>query len=633
MQHRGPDDRGYFQGDRISLGMSRLAIIDLTPSGHQPMSNPEETIWIVYNGEVYNFQSERRHLETLGYRFTSTSDTEVILRLYDHYGDDFLNRLRGIFALAIYDRRRGPGRERLLLARDHFGIKPLLYAELNGLLIFASEIKALLASGLVSTEIDPISLRLLLTYGSVYQPRTMLQYVKMLLPAHRMIVEHGYSRLERYWHLETDRYPEMRRMPYEEAVGVISDSLSEAVQMQMISDVPLGAFLSGGIDSSVLVALMVQEAGHQIKTFSVGFETEGAEIDESDDARRTAEFLGTDHHHVLVRGSDVRDEIHQIATALDQPSVDGVNSYFVSWAARQEVTVAISGTGGDEIFAGYPWFINMIIDDEHRRRKPFQAALKSFVARGVRLSALNPIVSSHLGERLNRYRSAESFLSRYATQNKIFGANGAAQILNPEIRNDAQAGRAEYYDLDQLDELPESSVIERVSGLCLRGYTSNQLLRDIDATSMYHSLEVRVPYLDHELVNRTLSLPDRAKIGELDHLDNPARATYRATGAKRILIDVGRSLLPKDLDMQPKRGFGMPFNSWLRGPLRDVLTDALSENNVRQRGWLHVPNVTQIRDNFLQGHLDWPQPWLLMMLELWIREVVENANHSGREIK
>ena len=227
LYHRGPDDKGAFYDTRVGLGMARLAVIDLNPTGHQPMSNPEKTIWIVYNGEVYNFQSERLHLEKLGYRFVSESDTEVILHSYEHYGDDFLLHLRGMFALAIYDLRGGPGRERLLLARDQLGIKPLLYAEIGNRFVFASEIKAMLASGLVEREIDPESLRQVLTYGSIYQPKTILRGVKMLLPAHRLIYENGGARCERYWSLGVNRMPEIGSLPYPEQVKAMSTALEE----------------------------------------------------------------------------------------------------------------------------------------------------------------------------------------------------------------------------------------------------------------------------------------------------------------------------------------------------------------------------------------------------------------------
>jgi asparagine synthase (glutamine-hydrolysing) len=619
LHHRGPDDSGTYHGEVASLGMARLAVIDINPTGHQPMSNPQETVWIVFNGEIYNYQSERAYLERIGYSFRSQSDTEVLLYLYEHFGDDFLLRLRGMFALAIYDKRKGPGKERLLLARDQLGIKPLLYTEVNGRFLFASEIKAMLSSGLVEPEIDPNALRLLMTFGSVYQPHTMVKDVKMLLPAHRLIIENGRTRIERYWSLGTDRYPELRNLPYLEQVEALSEALHESVRLQMISDVPLGAFLSGGVDSSILVAMMTREASQRVKTFSVGFESEGANIDESNDARRTAQFLGTDHTHVLVRGSEVRESILHIASGLDQPSVDGVNSYFVSRAARQGMTVAISGTGGDELFAGYPWFLNMATE---QKRQPalWASALSAMAIQPI----FDNISSLKVGRKISQARKLAGFLNRYALQYRIFGSTGAATMISPELYRSAHAGRAEYYDLAAIDELSEGTTVERVTGLCLRGYTTNQLLRDIDAVSMSHSLEVRVPYLDTVLMDMALSLPDQTKLN-LEIPTNGSQNTYRATGAKRILIDVGRPLLPKDFDIQPKRGFAMPFDAWLSNPLKDVFQDALSETTVRSRGWFDVNAVTNMKNNFLEGRSSWPQPWLLMMTELWASQVLDGV--------
>jgi asparagine synthase (glutamine-hydrolysing) len=621
MRHRGPDDCGVMMDGCVALGMTRLAIIDTTTSGHQPMQTPDKTISIIYNGELYNFRSERRLLEEKGCSFTSHSDTEVVLRMYEHYGDDFLVRMRGMFALAIYDKRRGPGRERLLLARDQMGIKPLLYARVGDRLVFASEMKVLLASGLVRAEVDEVALRLLLTYGSVYQPRTILRGVQMLLPAHRMIVERGREQVDRYWSLGVNRCDGLRRRPYEEQVEEMAGVLEESVRLQMVSDVPLGAFLSGGVDSSLLVALMARHSGsHRVKTFSVGFEAEGRDIDETDEAERTARFIGTDHTRVLVSGRDVRERISHIASGLDQPSVDGVNSYFVSLAARQAVTVAISGTGGDELFAGYPWFARTALDEAYRASEsPFKAAAKSLLASVARRSVFDPLVEGRNGGHLNRVRMSAGFTTRYAETYNVFGIGGAARLLSPERRRAAQAGRSSHYDLGPIDELSHGSVIERVTGLCLRGYTTNQLLRDIDAASMSHSLEVRVPYLDPVVADAALSLPDSAKIGTGD----PFMAkSYREAGTKRILLDIGKSLLPEGFDTKPKRGFGMPFDSWLRGPLRDVLLDTLSEETTKRRGLLSAAGVASVRDGFLAGNSLWVQPWLLMMLELWSREIL-----------
>lgn len=622
MYHRGPDDRGTFQDESVALGMTRLAIIDTSSAGHQPMSIENELIWIVYNGEIYNFLSERQILESKRYSFRSHSDTEVILRMYAHYGDDFLLRLRGIFALAIYDKRGGDGQERLLLARDHLGVKPLLYTQLEGALIFASELKALLASDKVPREIDPVALRMLLAYGSIYQPHTMLRDVQMLPPAHRLIAENGQIRIERYWSMGVDRCVGLRQRPYQELVAEVANKLEETVRLQMVSDVPLGAFLSGGVDSSFLVALMVGMVGDRLKTFSVGFGEEGTAIDETSDAQRTADFLGTNHTTLVVRGEEVRDSIRLIAAGLDQPSVDGVNSYFISEAARQRVTVAISGTGGDEIFAGYPWFINVA---RYHAGDGMPGGARRFAKRALGQIVQTPLFDQYIltryAHRLQNARNHANFVSQYATNYAIFGPVGAAHLVSPDLAASAQIGRAPYYDLAANDELPDESPLERVSALCLRGYTGNQLLRDIDAVSMAHSLEVRVPYLDHELVDLALSLPDSAKLTNFKNAT--AHSTYRETGAKRILIDAARAFLPKDFDLQPKRGFAMPFDAWLRGEMNEIFRDTLSDTRLKQRGLLRIDQATAIRDRFLQGQLDWPQPWLLMMLELWCQEVLE----------
>ncbi|MBI5353120.1 MAG: asparagine synthase (glutamine-hydrolyzing) [Chloroflexi bacterium] len=610
MRHRGPDDSGLFSDERVTLGMSRLAILDLTSAGHQPMSNSERSVWIILNGEIYNFQEKRIHLQKLGYSFTSNSDTEVVLKLYEHYGDDFLLQLRGMFALAIYDKR---GKERLLLARDHFGIKPLLYSEVNGRIVFGSEIKAMLASGMISPQVDPEALRLLLTYGCVDQPRTIIAGIKSLLPAHKMIIENGQIKIERYWSLANNRRPELKRLTYQEQVDVLKQGLIESVRMQMVSDVPLGAFLSGGVDSSLLVGILAQEAGKRVKTFSVGFDESGSTIDESNEAKKNADFFGTDHTHIMVRGKDVRENIFKIASGLDQPSVDGVNSYFVSRTARQGVTVAISGTGGDELFAGYPRFINMsLMQDKSLFLKPFASRF------------FDPLIASGWGRWFHFLRKHSTFLEQYGNQYQIFRPFETAKTLSPSMRQSASVGKSEAVDIELQDELANASVIERVSALCLRGYTSNLLLRDIDAVSMSHSLEVRVPYLDPAIADIALSLPDQTRLRSASTL-NREMSTYRETGAKRILVDAGKAWLPKDIDMQPKRGFVMPFGAWLKGDIKDILLDTLSETNIKQRGWFNSAQVESVKERFFSDHISWEQPWLLMMTELWAREVLDQS--------
>ena len=634
MHHRGPDDSGVLDENHVVLGMTRLAIIDTSSAGHQPMVSPDGQIAIVYNGELYNFREERLLLEKSGHSFRSTSDTEVVLRMYEQYGDDFLLRMRGMFALAIYDKRSGPGRERLLLARDHLGIKPLLYATVGSHFVFASEIKALLASGLIGRDIDPIALRLLLTHGAIVQPRTIVRGVKMLLPGHRLIVRQGQEpRLERYWSLGLNRQADLRARAYDDQVEAVRSALEESVRLQMVSDVPLGAFLSGGVDSSLLVALMAKAtSGKRLKTFSVGFEAEGEHIDETDYAERTARFLGTDHSRVVVRGEDVRDRINQIAFDLDQPTVDGVNSYFVSMAARRAVTVAISGTGGDELFAGYPWFEQMVFEEMRRQAAPWKCAAKSLLTSVARQPVLDSLVPLRGGYRFGHWRDDSGFLARYYAANPMFEAPWTARLLAHDLRSQAQAGRSPHYDLSALDELQQGSVLERLTGLCLRGYTTNQLLRDIDAASMGHSLEVRVPFLDPVVADLALSLPDSTKMGDSPRPASDAARSYRDAGTKRILLDVAKDLLPPGFDERVKTGFSMPFKSWLKGPLREVLRDTLSEQSVAKRGLLDASAVAHVRDQFLAGAVEWPQPWLLMMIELWAREVVDSIRNRESDL-
>jgi asparagine synthase (glutamine-hydrolysing) len=298
--------------------------------------------------------------------------------------------------------------------------------------------------------------------------------------------------------------------------------------------------------------------------------------------------------------------------------VDGVNSYFISWAARQKVTVAISGTGGDEMFAGYPWFQNMQADSLlqpgwHMR----------IIAQLARQPIFDSMLAGPYGAKLYQARVRAGFLSRYSMQYHVFNSLGAARLIEPGLRASTRAGTAEHFDLQSIDELSSASVIERVSALCLRGYTGNQLLRDIDAASMAHSLEVRVPYLDPVIADIALSLPFDSKSGRGDTSDPALVNTYRYTGAKKILIDAGRSLLRPDFDIQPKRGFTMPFDAWLSGPLSDVLSDALSEMSVRKRAWLDTAEVQKVRTEYATGRLPWVAPWLLMMIELWAREVLD----------
>jgi asparagine synthase (glutamine-hydrolysing) len=611
--HRGPDDRGFFSDDSASLGHARLSIIDLSPLGHQPMANETEEIWIVFNGEIYNWRSERDLLEQQGRRFRTQSDTEVLLALYERHGEAFVRRLRGIFAFAIYDRRNGPGREKLVLARDQFGIKPLLYSvSASGCIVFASELKAMLASGRVSGAIDPEALRSLLTFGSVCQPRTFLAEVSTLPSAHILVATRANGiRIERYWSYRSNAMPELRDLPYSELLRRGRAIIEESIALQQVADVPVGAFLSGGVDSSLIAALMAGRHSGRLKTFSVGFDGDSAAMDESHGAGETAAYLGTDHTRVVVSGRDARDAIEHFAAGLDQPSVDGLNSYFVSRATAQAVKVTLSGTGSDELFAGYPWFAGMVPTDAGNTR-----ALGRFagIRRWIRRAG-----DADSGAR------TQSFLEQYSRFYQCLGPAGARALLTREYGGTAQRSVAMSEDLAPLDELSNAPVLDRISALCLNGYTRNQLLRDIDACAMSHSLEVRVPFLDPVVADFALSLPQSAKLRP-DGFPLEADASYDRSGIKRIIVDVARDFLPAQFFTQrAKRGFGLPFASWMAGPLRDVVEDTLAPDSVRRRGLFDPRAVAEMWRNFDGGHLSWNGPWVLMMIELWCRNVRDKA--------
>ncbi|MCM2284760.1 MAG: asparagine synthase (glutamine-hydrolyzing) [Desulfobacula sp.] len=576
MHHRGPNASNLSAHDIGVLGHSRLSVIDLSADSHQPMRRGD--VWIAYNGEVYNFQEERKLLELKGLRFFTKSDTEVLLALYEHYGEQFVTRLRGIFAFALYDERT----ESLLCARDHLGIKPFLYSQQGGDLIFASEIKALLASGRVSRETDRTSLHALMRIGSVPQPRTILRDVRCLMPGHMMHWKNGKLNIKRYWQMETGRVP-LKGLSYQDLMEATKKCVTESLKLQLVADVPLGAFLSGGIDSSLLVALMQHSQGN-VRTFSVGFESglNTISYDETNDAEMVAGYLGCRHETIIVERSEILKCLPIIARDLDHPTVDGVNSWFVSRAAAQELTVAISGTGGDELFAGYPWF-NALFEAGS------QPAWKRW---------------------LQRCLKKDDFIRRYAAHYSIFSPEQTLELC-PDVSSDPL----------RLDPLPTADVLERVTGLTLSGYTGNQLLFDIDTASMAHSLEVRVPLLDVKLLDFALSLPPEAKIG-LGNATAPT-GSYAHTGIKRILLDIGKDMLPPEFTKRTKRGFTLPFDGWLRSLLRDTCRELLSEEVVRRRGFFSPAAAISVWSDFENHKAYWPQVWILMMTELWAQQVLD----------
>jgi asparagine synthase (glutamine-hydrolysing) len=577
-RHRGPDGQGMLTDGCCLLGHTRLAVIDTSPQGAQPMSR--QGAHLVYNGELYNFQEKRRLLERDGVVFAGNSDTEVLLWLYLKYGRGCLEHLQGIYAFAIWDSRG----QTLFCARDPLGVKPFLYYQNRDFFIFASELKGLLAANLVPRELDYKSLGGLLNRGSVPQPASIIAGVNWLPPGHSLAIAPGQApKIRQFKKLHARRQP--NRASYDAVLQEGRAVISGAVRRQMVADVPLGAFLSGGVDSSLLTALMCREHG-DIRTFSVGFEDDldTSSQNESADAALVAAHLGTRHSLVMITGREVLHCLPDLVRGLDHPTVDGINSWLVSGAASRDLTVAISGTGGDELFAGYPWF-----------------------------EAMQKYASQPWWRRWRQKRQGLDFASVFDAQYRIFDQAAVAALCPAARMPDPRP-----------DPLSRLDVLGRVSGMLLSGYTRDQLLADIDTASMWHGLEVRVPLLDENVLEFALNLPPAYKLGGKN--SRLPQGSYAATGVKKILLDLAAPLLPPDFSTRTKRGFILPIDGWLRGILKEPLHDILSCAAVRSRNLFNPLEIQKTLDNFHQGRVHWSAPWLLMMVELWCDHVLALRN-------
>ncbi len=520
MAHRGPDDEGVYvaPGGRVGLVNRRLAIRDLSLAGHMPMGNAAETVWITYNGEIYNADGLRAELEATGFVFRSHSDTEVILHGYEAWGTAVVPKLRGMFAFAIYDQRQGTEQAHLLLARDHLGIKPLYYAETETAVLFASELKVLLASGLVGQELDPAGLVGYLQLGSVPNPLTIYAQMKAMPPASTLswaVEKVGDIQPSPYYQLPDDEIT----TDYPTAVAQVREKLEAAVRSQLVSDVPLGAFLSGGLDSSGLVALMRQATDGDIRTCSMVFEE--AAYSEASYAQTMATAVGSDHYERTITAADLLAEFDNILAAMDQPTVDGVNSYFVSQTAREAgLTVALSGLGGDELFGGY---------DNSFRQAPRLAQATRWAqavpggAAVARTALRLPPNRRQFGRVQEALAQPASLAGAYVARRGLFTAAEIQTLLAPDLWQAGQSFNPVAHVGAQAGIPPELSAFHLpdaafswISRAELRSYTHQQLLRDTDVMSMAHSLEVRVPLLDVDLVELALRLPTAVKTQQVN---------------------------------------------------------------------------------------------------------------------
>ena len=576
-QHRGPDDCGIASCGEVHLGNTRLAIIDTSSAGHQPMNDPETGNWITYNGETYNFKDLRRELDTDPW--ISNTDTEVVLRAYAKWGIDAFRKLRGMFALAIWDDQK----QTLVLARDPLGIKPLYYHADGQRFIFASELRALLASGVVPRKLSSAGVDSYLANGSIEEPLTIIEGVRQLLPGHCLQVDRHLELRDIEFAIPDSKGIDVNR---DDAVARLRSELEESVRLHLVSDVPLGVFLSGGMDSSALVALLSCVSDQRPKTFSVVFDE--AAYTEAPFSRAVAERFNTDHSEIRLSEDRLLDILPTAIAAIDQPTMDGVNTFVVSSAVKREgITVALSGLGGDELFAGYPSF---------RRALKFGAmpqASKRFLraASGVGKFALNGSVQRQkFWQLLNSDGGSEDV---YRISRQLFSTDAVTGLTGREASNHSSNGH-------------DTDIVNAISRLELRGYMTNTLLRDTDAMSMAHSLEVRVPFVDLKLVDYVLSLPGEWKIS--------------AGGLpKPLLADAMSDLLPREFMARPKMGFTLPFEKWMQGKMRGEISAVLGDEKRMSLVGLSAEAVGRVWRKFLQAPkaVGWSRPWAIYVLAKW----------------
>ena len=605
IDHRGPDDSGVaiFQGTAASVALAhtRLSILDLSPAGDQPMQDPRTGNWITFNGEIYNFRETRQRLDADPNAWRSESDTEVILRAYERWGRDCVEHLRGMFAFVIWDNAR----QELFIARDRLGIKPLYYYAAGGLFLFGSEVRTLLASNLVPRKLDALSLWQYLAYQSVPAPRTLIEGVHALKPGCWMVVDAAGQVSEgSYWDLLGNASTEARSSSKSESRRRVRELLEEAVALHLVSDVPVGAFLSGGIDSSAIVAL-VKEAGQTPRTFSVVFDESA--YDENVYARQVAARFQTEHTEVHLTDQALLDELPLALERMDQPTGDGVNTYVVSRAVRSTgIKVALSGLGGDEFFAGYPSFKRLGRMMRYLRhwgsapqglRRLAAGAVKRLGASSIQATKAASMIGGD-GELSSVFPVMRQLLSNEQRRSLMHDSwpQAVAETPDPYV-----SLLAEKYRRETTAEM--LSLISYAEG---RTYMHDVLLRDTDQMSMAHALEVRVPLLDHKLVEYLMGLPDEHKISN----GTP----------KRLLVESLAGLLPEEIVKRPKRGFTLPFEPWMRGGLRGFCEARLSPERVGSRGFFKPERVRGLWQSFLDGgaSVSWSRLWILVVLEDWL---------------
>jgi asparagine synthase (glutamine-hydrolysing) len=594
--HRGPDDEGILVEDGAGLGMRRLSIIDLS-GGHQPVFNEDRSAWIVYNGEIYNFPELRAELLSRGHSFYTKTDTEVIIHLYEEMGADCVQKLRGMFALAIYDKTN----RKLLLARDRLGKKPLHYALLKGKLYFGSEIKSILAVAPELAQVNAQGLLEYLYYGYITDPITAFTGIRRVPPGHLLEFENGEIRVRQYWDLP--QYSTHSPKDEEECLDELEHRLLEATRVRLISDVPLGAFLSGGTDSSTVVALMARASSGPVKTFSIGFTKD--DFNEAGYARIVARKFGTDHHEMILE-PDVVQTVEDLTSSLEEPFGDSsmLPTYYVSQMARRHVTVALSGDGGDEIFAGYERY------RVHADRRIFEQIPRW--ARQFYRNQIFPLVPRNTKGRQLSYNLSLPWRERYVDSLSFV----------PSFERDTRLLSDDFRELLQRSDDPQNSLLRHMANAPSKDpvsellyadtktYLVGDILTKVDRMSMLNSLEVRVPILDHQVVEWVTGLPAEWKL--------------RGRRQKYILRKLAERVgVPREVLDRPKQGFALPLVHWMRNELRDVLMILLEPRSL-QRGYFEVTGIRKLMNDHLQGRRELSaRIWRLLIFELWHRNFLE----------
>ncbi len=593
LYHRGPDDEGYYMDDRVALGIRRLSIIDLQ-GGHQPITNEDRSAWLVFNGELYNFKEIRQELQRKGHSFSSDGDAEVVVHAYEEYGTQCVERFNGMFAFAIWDRDR----QRLFLARDRIGIKPLFYFRSNRQLVFASELKALLLHPSVPRRIDLHALDLFLSLEYIPAPRTIFEGIRKLQAGYSLVLEGGRVKLERYWDIPNRE----RAASHAAYIEELDELMRSSVNLRLVSDVPLGAFLSGGIDSSSVVAYMSEDYGESIRTFSIGFREKG--YNELSFARAVSNQFSTNHTEEVL-SPNISDMAETLVVQFDEPFGDFsiFPTFLVSKLASNQVKVALSGDGGDELFGGYDTYFAQRLDRYYQRIPQVvrQRAMPQIVARlrprPTKKGSVNKLKRFVEGARLPAGLEHTRWMIFIDEAEKD-------ELLQPDFRAHLNGNRPLHLFKTHFEDSPSDSPLSRQQYVDIKTYLAESILTKVDRMSMATSLEVRVPLLDHRIVEFAVNLPSDLKVHGLER--------------KVILRRLMSERLPKSVLRRPKQGFSSPLKLWLRGPLRPLMTDLLSDVRIRQCGYFRPECVDRWVSDHLAGRADHSHKlWALMVFELW----------------